>query len=62
MYQNYLKNHIVVALNTRLVNEKDMVAGKKMYPESVHPAVHNIVGAQVILSLHDEDAREDDGD
>lgn len=29
MYQNYLKNHIVVALNTRLVNEKDMVAGKK---------------------------------
>lgn len=29
-----------------------------MYPESVH----NIVGAQVILSLHDEDASEDDGD
>lgn len=47
------KKHIVVAMNTRSVHEKDTVEGRKCMPRLFRP-VQNTKGVLIILMIHEE--------
>lgn len=65
VYKNYLKKKSHYCCYEHLTSKCEIYRsrGKKKCVQRVfHPAVQNIVGAQIILTLHDEDGSEDDDD